>query len=561
MLWRAALRVCGIATLIVASAISAAAAQDMHSPRLTRMTAQWDEVVAKLDVIEGQAKAPDLIARLNELTGTVFPNIAASPVPVLLPFNAADLLRDSAAGTTDPAAAYLIGFKPPAYFQTGPTGYDATFSIYATEIPGSDIRYSARIDVHISGSNLLYELDEPAGLITWPVGGGLDDEFPGIKRFFLENNARYTFTRFGVPYVVSIECHDGGARYQKISCRDANKVAMRILKALQVAGGSPLPQSGPDQVNTIDRPDAVSSVFTFYGPGDILPGSGLKGGSGQADYTVYSKMVFPLADAPAFANSQSFMNWGDCDQTGRVAMGRSGNAAAYRCRVNNLPLIADESANYAYPWRDNFCEHRYFAVGACPGGLGHQGQDIRPSSCKQRIEGANRCEPYQHDVVAVRDGMVLRAPGQFGFYVVANAQNERVRFRYLHMFPTHLDRDGMLSGRVVRAGEVVGKVGNYLRRERATTYHLHFDMQVLGKYGWVFVNPYMTLVAAYERQIRGRGQELRDTASTIATSSVIDAPSRVGIPSRASEAHAGTALMATKPARRPAHSRRRMSRR
>ena len=29
------------------------------------------------------------------------------------------------------------------------------------------------------------------------------------------------------------------------------------------------------------------------------------------------------------------------------------------------------------------------------------------------------------------------------------------------------------------------------------------------KYGWVFVNPYMTLVAAYERQIRGRGQEIK----------------------------------------------------
>src|SRR5262249_62355129 len=32
------------------------------------------------------------------------------------------------------------------------------------------------------------------------------------------------------------------------------------------------------------------------------------------------------------------------------------------------------------------------------------------------------------------------------------------------------------------------------------------------KYGWVFVNPYMTLVAAYERLIRGRGQEIREQA-------------------------------------------------
>ena len=92
---------------------------------------------------------------------------------------------------------------------------------------------------------------------------------------------------------------------------------------------------------------------------------------------------------------------------------------------------------------------------------------------------------------------------------MVNTQNERVRFRYLHMLPGQIDGDGLVSGRFVREGEVIGKVGNFSRRERATTYHLHFDMQVPTKYGWVFVNPYMTLVAAYERLIRGRGVELK----------------------------------------------------
>jgi murein DD-endopeptidase MepM/ murein hydrolase activator NlpD len=67
----------------------------------------------------------------------------------------------------------------------------------------------------------------------------------------------------------------------------------------------------------------------------------------------------------------------------------------------------------------------------------------------------------------------------------------------------------------VREGEVLGKVGNFLRREGATTYHLHFDMQVPTKNGWVFVNPYMSLVAAYERQIQGRGQELREDGTPV----------------------------------------------
>jgi len=255
----------------------------------------------------------------------------------------------------------------------------------------------------------------------------------------------------------------------------------------------------------------------------------MRGHAGRPDYTVYSKIRFPLAEVPAFANSQSFMHWGDCDQTGRVSLGALGKTALYRCRVNGQLLIADESVNYAYPWRDNFCEHRYFYVGECPSGLGHQGQDIRPSFCTQRIEGANRCEPYQHDVVAARDGIVLRAPGEIVLHIVTNAANERVRFRYLHMYPKHLDQDGILSGRVVHEGEVIGKVGNYQRRERATTYHLHFDMQVPTKYGWVFVNPYMTLVAAYERAINARGRELQPDGTPIAAGSTpLPTPAALG---------------------------------
>jgi hypothetical protein len=62
----------------------------------------------------------------------------------------------------------------------------------------------------------------------------------------------------------------------------------------------------------------------------------------------------------------------------------------------------------------------------------------------------------------------------------------------------------------VHEGEVIGKVGNFFRRPGGTTYHLHFDVQVPTRHGWVFVNPYMTLVAAYERLIQGRGEVVTD---------------------------------------------------
>src|SRR3954468_14343347 len=107
-----------------------------------------------------------------------------------------------------------------------------------------------------------------------------------------------------------------------------------------------------------------------------------------------------------------------------------------------------------------------------------RGRTFAPLPASNAIQGANRCEPYLHDVVAVRDGAVLRAPRQEALYIVVNAPNERIRVRYLHMLPRQFDADGMLSGRHVREGEVIGKVGNFFKRERATTYHLHFDLQV-----------------------------------------------------------------------------------
>jgi hypothetical protein len=504
-----------------------AGAQEMEGPRLLHGHADWNAAAADLETLrqlslavplEGPAAPtkplPTSIEGLNEVTGELVAKIATSPVPVLMPFDTAAYLRDRAADMAKPADQYMSGFHLSPFFLPGPSGYDALFTTRAGEMTGLGLGFSGRIDVFISGLATYYDLDEPTGMIEWPTNG-LQTDIPGLRRLFLENYVRYTFTRYGVPYVVSILCFDGGhSRYHMIDCPDAAKVAARFIRALNLVGGAPQSSRVAAETTgaTIDRPAAASADFTYRSPGAIIPGTGMRGRGGRSDYTVYSKMRFPIADAPAFANSQAFMNWGNCDMTGRIGLGMLGRTPAYRCRVGGSELVMDESAggNYAYPWRDNFCEHRYFDVGQCPAGLGHQGQDIRPGSCKQRIEGANRCEPYQHDVAAVRDGMVVRAPGEMPVYLVVNAQDEHVRFRYLHMSPKQLDQDGVLTGRTLQEGERFGKVGNYFQHERATSYHLHFDMQVPTKYGWVFVDPYMTLVASYERLIGGRGTEIKE---------------------------------------------------
>ena len=423
------LRGFGLAGLALAASIVAAAAQEMKSPRISSTQVDWDAVALELTSIDSRQPAdlPTAMADLNRATGERFANIAASPIPVLLPFDTAAFLRDradtanaadAAAGTARAPADYLFGFSEVPFFYPGPAGYDAVVMARAQDMGELTVRFADPIYIHIGGSALVYELDEPIGMIGWPVHG-LED-IPGIRRLYLENHVRYTFVRYGVPYVVDLECYEGGSRFRKPSCRDADKVAVRFLKALRLVGGTPQVQPGAVDAGTIDRPPAQSDVFTYHSPGDIIPGTGFRRKGGVADYTVYSKIRFPIAAAPAFANSQSFMNWGNCEATGRYGAGKLDGISAYRCRVSGQTLISDESAaaNYSYPWRDNFCETRNFYVGQCPGGLGHQGQDIRPASCKQRIPGANRCEPYLHDVVAVRDGAVLRAPRQEALYIV-----------------------------------------------------------------------------------------------------------------------------------------------
>jgi hypothetical protein len=71
-----------------------------------------------------------------------------------------------------------------------------------------------------------------------------------------------------------------------------------------------------------------------------------------------------------------------------------------------------------------------------------------------------------------------------------------------------MDADGILNGRHVSEGEKIGVVSNYLDHPNGTSRHLHFDVQVFTHDGWLWVNPYVTLVSAYERLIRGRGRQI-----------------------------------------------------
>ena len=381
-------------------------------------------------------------------------------------------------------AHFQAGFRPAEMFDAGPSGYDAVFSLDPGAGEGLPQRIFAKpVEVQITGSLLTYDLNDPLGGKGEPVKS-LAAQYPDLRRFIREGYVRYAFTRFGIPYVVSIQCLDSVAKPKRLACREAYPVAEHFLKALHVAGGLPSRPRTDIASEAVERPALASPDFTYRSPGDLLTHSGSHRQSGRIDYTAYSQTRFPLARAPAFAHSQSF-----------------------HLRKGDRP---DEFSGgpTSYPWQDNFCEARSFGVGQCPSGFGHQGLDMRPAPCPAYDDGPEHCDPKQQPVVAARDAVLIRSPKQQAATLQVNTRNEHIRFRYMHMDPAAMDADGVLNGRHVEEGEKIGVVSNYLDRPNGTTRHLHFDVQVFTRDGWLWVSPYVTLVSAYERLIRGRGREV-----------------------------------------------------
>ncbi|MEN3351162.1 MAG: hypothetical protein V7632_4797 [Bradyrhizobium sp.] len=487
---------CWLAALL--SPHPGASADEFRTPSISAMRVEWravldqlrQEITARPAVASrfsfaSQRRVPasdprslPALVQLNAVTSDIFPGIGRSPVPVLLPFDTAYYLeaRQDGAPASLSVSRYQSDFRPADLFQAGASGYDAVFSFEPGAGDGMPPRVFAKpVEVQISASILVYDLADRLTGKGEPVKA-LAGQFPDLHRFIREGYVRYAFTRFGIPYVVSIQCLDSVPRAKRLACREASPVAERFLKALRIAGGQPSRPRNDVTSDVAERPTTTSPDFTYRPSGDIISGSGARRQGGHADVTVYSQIRFPIEQAPAFAHSQSFAK-----------------------RKAGAPV--DE-----YPWQDNFCEARSFEVGQCDSGYGHQGQDVRPGACP--ADGKDGCNPKQQAVVAVRDGIVIRSQQQQAVTLQVNTRTEHIRFRYMHMNPSAMDADGLLNGRRVAEGEKIGVVSNYLDHPNGTSRHLHFDVQVFTRDGWLWVNPYTTLVSAYERLIRGRGREI-----------------------------------------------------
>ena len=208
------------------------------------------------------------ISQINTVTSPIFSGIELSPVPVLLPFDSALYLSDRQSGAINLLIPrYQAGFRAASMFEAGPSGYDAVFMLDRGAGDNMPSRvYSQPVEVQISASLLVYDIKDPLAGKGEAVKA-LATQFPNLRRVIREGYVRYAFTRFGVPYVVSIQCLDSVARSRRLSCREAAPVAERFLKALRVAGGTPRDSRYNIASYASERPITYDANFTYRPPG------------------------------------------------------------------------------------------------------------------------------------------------------------------------------------------------------------------------------------------------------------------------------------------------------
>jgi hypothetical protein len=457
------------------------------------------------------------LALLNEFAAHALPGMTAIPVPVLLPFETARFVEEWAPRAGRPERLrqeeyrrYLHGTDGTLQLVPGRTGYDALIVYQPRALSTLGIASRKPRLVHLAGAALSYQ-----GAAGGDPVADLEGDFPGLRRQRGEDEVGYTFRRYGVPYFAIVSCSDDPAAADALSCAQAEQLLRATLRNITLVGGNPLPVAVPAATQSPPRPRRASPTFKYHPPGKLLDGTGDDGMDGAPDYTVYGDIRFPIQTAPSFAQSQVFMHWGNClsspgttDKMVPLPPQPGDTHPRYRCVQNQKPLLRWEGhpENYAYPWRDNFCESRLGSPGStaeCPAGRGHQGQDIRPRTCPGAATSAT-CRTDVHEVVAVLAGKACRD----GNKVRLRFDTTTLYYVYLHMNTNTMSAAGIPDQRCtpVAEGRVIGKVGNFQGRRGGTSTHLHFEIHPINLYSRF--NPYMTLVRAYERLIGAQGTEI-----------------------------------------------------
>ncbi len=328
---------------------------------------------------------------------------------------------------------------------------DRFLEFKSLDFVGDPLSYTASIlstnaKQTISGTRVSFTVPQEPGPL--PQSSVLD---VGIA----EQSIYASFKRHGAAYIITVECRTEEDK------RCSEEAYIRgLVDELAIVGGArgepdhSLLQLGAGAPLPVGRP--ADSQFTFRPPGELVQGSG----TGVTSSAIHAAGIrFPVERPKAYLNSQVY--------------GIGGNKGP--------PGSWKDVGNYAYPWRDNFCEIRSRATPACPSGSGHQGVDIRPGGP----------EDQKYWAVAAEDGKITSV----GLYSVYLTASSGIQYRYLHL---EMARLSVKQGDVIERGQRIGLISNDFGGT-PTPVHLHFEIlqNVKGR-GLVHVPPYSSLVKAYQ---------------------------------------------------------------
>ena len=163
-----------LAACLLGGAAGPLAADEFRTPAISVARVDWRAALDQLRTEIGtqpavvpaftfvgrpRVGAPDprsmpALVQLNARTSQIFTGIGRSPVPVLLPFDAAAYLDAERHGALEnlSLAHFQADFRPAEMFDAGPAGYDAVFSLEPGEGDGLPQRIFAKpVEVQITG--------------------------------------------------------------------------------------------------------------------------------------------------------------------------------------------------------------------------------------------------------------------------------------------------------------------------------------------------------------------------------------------------------------------------
>lgn len=490
---------------------------NLETLRGVRSLAPWlarQKTIADLD----PAGNRDL-ATINALTSLVRPEISSAGSPVLLPFDFGSFGKAVVSSTGAAATEVYFGRLKSLAFHPGAYGYRAY------------LQFNKTSTVMISGSTILFRLPGNPQLPTpnsctsmieearkgQDADGKFFEYLAKYEKQIGQVKAEYFNEREAtVPCVfakalieVNILCDAFGDPGCKVK-----DLAREVFAALSFVGGSPRSKSNPgtndpiqrlsQEVDDLGKPAAaLKSLPKYAAPGELVANSGVKGGSqGSSNTGAYGPILFPT-DVTAFAQTVVFRADEHClDED---------NDKGATCEVPSMPVITKAPVG---EWRDNFCENRSGNnLPTCPQGSGHAGQDVWGKGWNDRNSPA-------HPLRAVVDGIAFRRFPTQPAVTISDINGTNIDYIYRHMKPSVLDSHGIFASRpkkVTRGCRLAyvdrlqgsakdqttsfGKFKDGAVLYDPTARHLHFEIRVPTKAGYLNVAPYQTLVEAHKASV------------------------------------------------------------